>query len=178
MSATISLKWKRVGRKYRGDYELVLPLVDMDIRRPEGRLKGRFILRSPLIGSGEWEDKLQANRRMPFKDAGRIGLDVKNARLELRWEATSNKDWNWFCCYELVIPTLEGDILRARLGGTKVGGSRPPVREDGTVDTPFRDGAHAKWDGKTLGVRAWAIFGDKRTLLPLIADKDSQSRTQ
>lgn len=40
----------------------------------------------------------------------------------------------------------------------------PPERV-WTVDTPFRDGAHAKWDAERLGLPAYAVCGDKAALL-------------
>jgi hypothetical protein len=93
-------------------------------------------------------------------------------RLQLRWVVSTDPRWNWMCHYELVIPLDKYDI-RAEQEGPR-GGRRPnltelviPVKEpscrnststpceaqDGSryCDTPYRDGAHAKWDAKHIG---------------------------
>lgn len=87
-------------------------------------------------------------------------------RLEFEWIKTGESWANRECIYSLVLPLGEYDIRRedgegnkvrsetkAQLGRTKVTGGKdtPPIWEDGTVDTPFRDGAHAKFDNKALG---------------------------
>lgn len=99
-------------------------------------------------------------------------------RLQLRWVVADPDEGPWFaderfweCHYELVLPLDHGDIRReiwkdgeqvgerselvvAIKQPTRRGGSRDPcVLGDGTLyaDTPFRDGAHARWDAALLG---------------------------
>lgn len=98
-------------------------------------------------------------------------------RLEFEWIMTG-KDWGKRdCVYSLVIPLTEFDIRREDENGVKVrsewkveigrtnviGGRRdhPPIWDDGTIDTPFRDGAHAKFDSEVLGgLPIVAVCGD------------------
>lgn len=51
-------------------------------------------------------------------------------------------------------------VTDGRRGG---GGDRAPIDDNGFVETPFRDGAHALWDRETLGLRAWAVYKKTRT---------------
>jgi hypothetical protein len=99
-------------------------------------------------------------------------------RFEFLWEKDGNNSWrNRTCTYYLVIPLSEFDIRREDCDGNKVreelkievgkttvegGSGRAPIYEDGTVETPFRDGAHARWDKKSLGVNfpIIAVCGD------------------
>lgn len=101
-------------------------------------------------------------------------LGLPTPRLQFRWEkmAKPKDGFNWFCHYELVLGLETADIrnphemkkpgeLTVVLGGTRVGSENGPIRPDGTVNTPFRDGAHAHWDGQQLGDPAvFAICGD------------------
>jgi hypothetical protein len=86
-------------------------------------------------------------------------------RLELRWVRTGPTWTNRDCLYNLVIPLGEHDIRREDRNGIKVrscqtvelgkttatGGRCPLYDGDEAIDTPFRDGAHAKWDSAALG---------------------------
>jgi hypothetical protein len=103
-------------------------------------------------------------------------------RLELRWRKTGN-DWTQReCDYNIVIPLREHDIRREdedgnkvrdeltiHIGSTSVEGGRAeePVYENGDIDTPFRDGAHALWDSEVLnGMPIYAVCGDKAQEIP------------
>lgn len=104
------------------------------------------------------------------------GLNSKNGlplpRLQLRWlPSTIKQNYQWECHYELVIPLHQYDIRReiyGKRGGMKKGpkecvipmkppslrdGGEPCKNHDGSryCDTPYRDGAHAKWDSAVLG---------------------------
>lgn len=98
-------------------------------------------------------------------------------RLQLRWAKNNDRtgsyaDCSWACHYELVLPLREGDIRRDQYdeAGEVVGeiselvvpikgptgrqsAGTPTVAPDGSryYDTPFRDGAHAKFDAEVLG---------------------------
>lgn len=102
-------------------------------------------------------------------------------RLQLRWERYEGDvgragifamGEQWACHYELVLPLREHDIRReiyedgeqvgerselvVPLKGPSIRGSvRAPCDFDGNGghdwDTPYRDGAHAKWDALALG---------------------------
>ncbi len=94
-------------------------------------------------------------------------------RLQLRWvQHTDSPRWQWECHYELVLALDKYDIraevykgdrlLKRRLRELVVPMKPPSVRgsngtpctaPDGTryCDTPYRDGAHAKWDSRQVG---------------------------
>jgi len=76
--------------------------------------------------------------------------------LVLEWERKAEDEY--FCRYYLNVPLAKLDIraegedgthgvkpsIQLDMGGTKVGCGREPH------DTPFRDGAHIRWDSKKL----------------------------
>jgi hypothetical protein len=86
----------------------------------------------------------------------------------VEFEKVPGKDgWKeYIVFYWLVIPLSDLDIRREDEEGKQVydeyfipvgyttiqGGGQLPVREDGAIDPPFRDGAHAQWDMKALGL--------------------------
>jgi hypothetical protein len=102
-------------------------------------------------------------------------------RLELRWrDAKEPGDFGnyWECDYVLVLHKRhKGDIrcdskrgLAGRkdveivMNTTKRSGSGPICRFTGNVDTPYRDGAHAKWDAAALGgLPVFATYGNHAT---------------
>lgn len=93
--------------------------------------------------------------------------DIKPCpRLELEWFKVSGSWHKRECIYSLVIPLEDGDIraldkngeienseLKIKIGETHSTSSSPdaPVWNDGEVQAPFRDGAHAHLDSKHLG---------------------------
>src|SRR6056297_289936 len=89
-------------------------------------------------------------------------MDKPCPRLEFNWVKPGETWASRECIYSLVLPLGEHDIrhdndnavngeLFIEIGRTQVNGnSRLPIWEDGTVDTPFRDGAHAQWDSIAL----------------------------
>lgn len=101
-------------------------------------------------------------------------------RLELRWIKTGETWSKRECVYSLVLPVDEHDIrqdqdncanneLTIEIGRTAVTsgpGDEPPIF-GGSVDTPFRDGAHSIWDQKALGnhIPRVAVCGDVFTIL-------------
>lgn len=164
MGPTIHLRWKRKRHGgYRAEFELGLPLPEYDIRREPGPLTGPKIRRSLFNGVTKTSRHRQPNRRLPFSDGEKLGLDIRRAWIELRWEEKHEDGYDWYCHYELIVPLLDGRTMRTALGGTKRGGEKPPIWEEGVVDTPFRDGVHAKWDSRALGLKAWAVYGAART---------------
>jgi hypothetical protein len=89
--------------------------------------------------------------------------DLPMPRLQFRWRKPNKRESKrsilghedlWVCDYELILPLEEHDIRRKRgrnylaikLGST-MRGSSAEVQDD----APYRDGAHASWDGKSLG---------------------------
>jgi hypothetical protein len=94
-------------------------------------------------------------------------------RIQLRWEASDERHgYQWKCHYELVIQLGEYDIrrevykdgmqLRKKLPRELLipikepswrGSSQTPCGQGDHryADTPYRDGAHAMWDGIQLG---------------------------
>lgn len=99
--------------------------------------------------------------------------DMPAPRLELRWQAIFDRRSKnqSVCYYNLVIPLKETDIRRATAGDNTL--SINIGRTDsvgfltdeidlarGTINTPFRDGAHAMWDAKHLGnLPVYAVYG-------------------
>lgn len=104
-----------------------------------------------------------------------LGLPLP--RLQLTWEELEKRDadgYNWICRYELILPLPKYDIRNdgkdgkvgkgpgyytADLGGTRTTREGGPNRY-GTLDTPFRDGAHIAWDSVTLNLPAFVVWGD------------------
>jgi hypothetical protein len=84
-------------------------------------------------------------------------------RFEFKWVKTGASWISRECIYSLVIPLRELDIRHTdnpgnptektlEIGRTEVnGGNGEPPMNDGMVNTPFRDGAHARWDNESLG---------------------------
>jgi hypothetical protein len=117
---------------------------------------------------------MKKRRSANLKAVEAMGLPTP--RMQFRWEpiAKPADGFNWFCHYELVLHLRMNDIrnphefkkdgeLTVELGGTRMSGDSPMMR-DGTVDVPFRDGAHSCWDGAQIGnPPVFAIFGDKVT---------------
>lgn len=117
-------------------------------------------------------------------------------RLELRWSKprfnpkTMREDtWtNRTCTYSLVLPISEKDIrsnTKDKIGVLKSktivisktnvsGGCNPyPVKEDGSIDIPYRDGVHIEWDNESLGghLPMIVICGKKWKLLDKLKTK-------
>lgn len=93
-------------------------------------------------------------------------LKLPCPRLQLTW-ATTDGEWRYrVCIYTMVIPLQKYDIrsegkdgkcgvhkeCHAILGLTRSDCGEPvnPARE-GIVDTPYRDGAHARFDSQAFG---------------------------
>lgn len=101
--------------------------------------------------------------------------DLPAPRIELRWHSLrdemdtlskSDFEYKWSkksCEYLLVLPLKEHDIRREDEEGnaifnetsilmneTIVTGGGYPVVENKSIDTPYRDRAHAKWDAAIL----------------------------
>jgi hypothetical protein len=118
----------------------------------------------------ELEDLKEASERDQLwtthlidKSANTGGLPVP--RLELVWKKMREpKDgYTWYCRYDLVKNHLVGEINRIPLGGTRSSGYHDGV--NGTVGTPFRDGAHILFDARELRLPAYAICGKNVTKL-------------
>lgn len=117
------------------------------------------------------EDWDAARNRVPEND-------TRKAYLQLRWEKGRDKDaltsalpgdTPWLCHYELVLPLSRWDIRREtgkdgfpEKDELVIPIKSPTIRSskhtpcvgsegDGYPDTPFRDGAHARWDKDLLG---------------------------
>lgn len=91
--------------------------------------------------------------------------DLPVPRLELRWTAIGEPGWTWLARYCLVYRHFLGHLVAVPLGETRRGGAdgRAPIDRDGRVETPFRDGAHLACDAATLGLPAFAVYGDTAT---------------
>lgn len=105
-------------------------------------------------------------------------------RLQFTWIRTGDPEGPWECLYTMVIPLRELDIrgededgkvnFRKRkhliIGVTRCAPGRenwfPTTTFDGvtTVNTPFRDGAHALWDSEAFGgLPVYAVWNIYRT---------------
>lgn len=100
------------------------------------------------------------------------GLPVP--RLQLRWESAGDGMWERVCHYELVFALQEHDCRNdaktgfavVQLGRTRQGGGDPDWSEGLERRTPFRDGAHAKWDAAQFGgLPVYVIAPDGRHAL-------------
>lgn len=118
----------------------------------------------------QWEE---ARNRVPSQHE-----DTRKAYLQLRWEEGTTQqgerfswpgDQTWLCHYELVLPLSRWDIRREtgedgfpETDELVIAIKPPTVRTTTTrpcslpggedyADTPFRDGAHARWDRELLG---------------------------
>ena len=105
-------------------------------------------------------------------------MKLPSPRLELLWEPINEVDpriqeladkgllqepiprYDWKCTYSLVIPLTSNDIRRVddsdemklQINVTRCQrNSRSPILNDCSVDVPFRDGLHIKWDCDALG---------------------------
>lgn len=105
------------------------------------------------------------------------------ARLEFTYEKVGPGEWTVF--YELVVPLNKADCrgtfdhkpakripkswrmvylskdncIRIPMGRSGCQTTNPdyPFYRDGTLGTPFRDGAHSQWDQEKLGVERYSI---------------------
>lgn len=132
--------------------------------------------------------RIGSKRTKNLKAVEELGLPTP--RLQFRWEKIEKPvdGMDWFCHYELVLKLDTNDIrnpheykkpgeLTLALGGTRVGkyGREPFWPENGIVDTPFRDGAHAHWDGLQLGIKhVYAIYGERIT--DVLAERAKQEK--
>lgn len=111
--------------------------------------------------------------------------DLPLPRLQLTWEHIGGREWR--CNYDLLVPVAKYDVrnngpepdfeiaagpgyTKAHFGHTTVTRSSGPIKPDYEngkpngetyLDTPFRDGAHAKWDSFALGVPAFVVYEDR-----------------
>jgi hypothetical protein len=88
--------------------------------------------------------------------------ELPSPRLEFRWSKDGDT-WNKrICTYALVLPLGEYDIRREQEDGkvndfsvvlstTCVSGGKGIPMSEEEIDTPYRDGAHAKWDCIHIG---------------------------
>ena len=92
-------------------------------------------------------------------------------RLQLTWTRTGKGCWE--CSYDLFIPIGENDCRGESDGGgpgyttahfnttEASGGGASPVCPGGSLRSPYRDGAHIKWDAKRLGLPAFVVYNRK-----------------
>lgn len=93
-----------------------------------------------------------------FKSDESHGLPVP--RLEVRWKKCGDSWYERTAVYSLVRqwfvnePPMAVPLSSTRCSG---GNGRRPLNFDGTVDLPYRDGAHIYWDMMNLRLPAFAI---------------------
>jgi len=103
-------------------------------------------------------------------------------RMQILWTHGKN-DKELIATYELVLhegDVCKGDIrandkddrpscnpIKVRFGETKVTGGRgTPIMQDGTLDTPFRDGVHMLRDASALNLPMYVIYEDQIEQIP------------
>ena len=177
MGPTLHLRWRRSREcGYRAELDLLLPLGRGDIRRMREKGPNVPIGRFPFKGDLPESKEAKPNRKIPFARAAELGINLSRSYLEIRWERKIMDGDEWIVPYELVA-AMNGGVVRASLGGTRVGSAKEPLSvgpnvPEILVDTPFRDGAHARWDALALGIRAYAVYGTYRTdIQPMPAEK-------
>jgi hypothetical protein len=117
-----------------------------------------------------------------------LGLDQEmealSEEMSVKMGMTFNgKTYLWKCEYYLNLPLRETDCRyrkkngfrhKATLGGTKVSSSRSSmIYEDGTINTPFRDGAHIQWDAELLKLPMYVISEGKVMPFPVPETKEA-----
>lgn len=118
------------------------------------------------------------NTKPPLLKASELPMP----RLELRWDADDAEPPEGYpagtraCRYLLVIPLDQWDIRREDEDGKQVrnsfekelrctvrsGGGAMPLIWPGTnsIDTPYRDNAHIRWDSHVLKIPAYVTAGE------------------
>jgi len=118
--------------------------------------------------------KMERMKRWDERPHSRKATGLPCPRIEFE-HVPSEHGWSvrW-CMYWLVLELKESDIraeddegklgvFRERyipMGETRSegGSDRRPVRGNGDVETPFRDGSHAQWDSLALGLPNLPIY--------------------
>lgn len=93
-----------------------------------------------------------------------VETKLPTPRFEFVWEKEGDDWFKSICTYNLVLPFRDCDCRREtedgmlqenviELGVTKVTGGtgEPPIYMGTNVETPYRDGSHARWDCHALG---------------------------
>ena len=105
---------------------------------------------------------MSKNKEQRQQKAGSSGGQVDAGvmpcpRIELKWFKTGDT-WREDKDGNVVHNENYIEVNRTRVTG---GRQTPPIWEDGEVETPFRDGAHAKWDSGALGgIPVFSVCGD------------------
>ena len=81
----------------------------------------------------------------------------------------SEELYAWRVRYELFMPVADWDARKEHrrgyitidLGGSLVGPQSSPIKLDGTIETPIRDGTHIKQDASALNLTAYVVYGEK-----------------
>lgn len=88
--------------------------------------------------------------------------------LVLKWRRRG--DYEWHCEYFMSLPLQEHDIrrpargyLKLQLGGTLLSKSSQERTPDfyGEIETPFRDGAHIRFDMERLRLPGFVTYNGK-----------------
>lgn len=103
-------------------------------------------------------------------------IDLPLPRLQLTWEKIESAEpgrHQMLCRYAILIPVDQYDIRHtdmpkhdvkpcaaAEFGTTKCTGANDSLHlnPDGSLSLPFRDGAHIKWDMKSLNMPGYVVF--------------------
>ena len=119
------------------------------------------------------ENMLRTLSLSPPRTTGASPCALPLPRLELRWTQEDDPE-HWLCRYRLVFPcadlreaTEQGWTLveLVELGATRCTRTQEPIDPHGTVDTPWRDGAHCRRYAAVLHIPAYAVYGEHVTRL-------------
>lgn len=133
--------------------EELLDAKDEKISDLEGRLED--LERELNVISG-W------TRHVEYTDAGKVpNPELPVPRLEVRWQNSLDSGYEVEASYSLVYRHLLGHVVFVPLGVTRRNGSVGSlVNTDGSIDLPFRDGAHLRSDMAQLHLRGFGIYAD------------------
>jgi hypothetical protein len=119
-----------------------------------------------------WRSK---NMTTIYRPKSEVFAKLPSPRLQFVWMFNPDEGMEYACRYELVFDLKEGDgrgkydeltECVVTLGVTRRGGACPWDNQIGLEsETPFRDGAHARWDSATFGgLPVYVIAPDGRAV--------------
>lgn len=130
-------------------------------------LKAMHFVQAIISERDEAIEKMERMKKWELRPHSRTRSKLPCPRLEFEWVPSEQCGWETkWCIYWLVLELghvdirAEGEdgklgVLLERyipMGETKITGSDKRPVWNGKVETPFRDGAHAKWDRIAIGL--------------------------
>ena len=118
---------------------------------------------------GEWTKSTELTEKE--------NLNLPVPRLEIRYFNYEFEDnYNLVAVYSLIYKHFLGEITSLPFGYTRAGyPSKTPINEDGTLQLPFRDGAHIKNEMEQLKLPAYVIYNEQYQVIENDEEKESES---